>query len=127
MNFSLQQVHGYSESNASYIAGVVYYICLLGPLVGFILDRFGYRDYWISAASVIFVFGFLIYYIPTTPGWLICVFVGLAYAIFPPAVWASLSLIVKPDTVGLSNGIVKFSQYFGSSIRKYFIHFQLIY
>ncbi|XP_055348109.1 uncharacterized protein LOC129595206 [Paramacrobiotus metropolitanus] len=110
----ISQAYGYSESQSSYIVGIIYDISILCLLVGWLTDRFGYRDLWLlSSTTLLFLAFFLETLIHTFPAWLLTTLIGLAYTIFGPTLWACVPLIVPSDTVGSALGILKFFHYTG--------------
>lgn len=108
-----QSLYGASESTASYVVGIVYDICILSPFLAYFLDKYGYRDYWISGSAIVMLLGFIIFFIPSCPVWVLAVIIGLSYAIFPPTIYSSVSLMVPKTSVGVANGVLKFFQYAG--------------
>ncbi len=109
--------YGFTEATASYLTGIVYDVALLAPLSGWLIDRYGHRDYVVLGTGVLLFFGFtLLYYVPQGPPALFIILIGLGYTIYGPTVWSSVPLMVTPDVVGLATGTGKFFRTFQSRI-----------
>ncbi|XP_055345067.1 major facilitator superfamily domain-containing protein 1-like [Paramacrobiotus metropolitanus] len=106
-------VYGRTETVSSLIVGLVYDISLITPFLAIFLDKFGKRDYWVTSSSIFLLAGLLFFLIPACPPWVLPVFIGIAYSIFPTTVYSSLPLIVPQRSMGVANGVIKFGQYAG--------------
>ncbi|GAV02721.1 hypothetical protein RvY_13250-2 [Ramazzottius varieornatus] len=111
----LAQSYGFSESKSSYIIGLVYIVGLVTPVVGHLLDRYGYREYWmIGMALVLFLSLFLFCIVPKFPAVPLVLLIGLGFSIIGSLVWTSFTLVVAPENVGFALGFGKFFHYTGT-------------
>ncbi|GAU91079.1 hypothetical protein RvY_03401 [Ramazzottius varieornatus] len=106
----ISQAYAFSESASSYVVGLVYDMGLLAPLAGYLMDRFGHREYWFLGCAAILFLAFLFELtIPQFPAALLTVMVGLGYTGFGPLAWSTVPVVVSSDTVGLGLGFGKFA------------------
>ncbi|XP_055342360.1 major facilitator superfamily domain-containing protein 1-like [Paramacrobiotus metropolitanus] len=101
-----------SETEASYAVSLVHILGILVLPVGYLDDRFGQRQRWITAGTFLAFFAFLIY---TVFGGISAAFLtstlGIAYALFDPTASSAGTLLSPQDTGGIANGVSKFFRY----------------
>ena len=97
------------------IISVVYIMSLIIPVVGFLVDRTGRRDYWITLGCIVVVTAFAAYLSSESiHSIVITIVLGVGYAIFDPVSSASTALVAPPNTEGFANAVLKFLRYFGT-------------
>ena len=113
---TLQSTYGLSEATASYVAGIIYDMCLLSPLIGWIADRYGHRDFGILFSTTLVFVAFLLELTlrPAIPGGFITFLIGTGYTVFAPLIWSSIPLLTNPNNAGIALGAGKFFEYLGS-------------
>ena len=86
---------------------------LLIPLIGWIVDKTGRRDYWMTLGTI-FIFLSLAAYLASSNISAIpmTVFIGLGYAIFSPVSSASTSMVAPDRTEGFADAVLDFLRYF---------------
>ncbi|XP_055344996.1 major facilitator superfamily domain-containing protein 1-like [Paramacrobiotus metropolitanus] len=112
----ITDIYGRSESVSSLIVDLIYDICLITPFLAIFMDKFGHRDWWITASSLFLIIGLGLFLAPRCPPWVIPVFFGLSYAIFPTTLYSSLPLVVPQRSLGIANGVLTFVQYASTGI-----------
>ena len=105
----MQTAYGYSEANSSYLTGVIFDVCFLAPLVGWLTDRYGRRDYGLFfMISLTFLAYLLALTLKTVfPAVLLTLLVGIGLTSYAPILWSSIPLLVKHESIGLALGIGK--------------------
>ncbi|GAU87716.1 hypothetical protein RvY_00526 [Ramazzottius varieornatus] len=101
--------YGYSEATASYLTGLIYDLCFLAPIVGWLTDRYGRRDYGLFFLMAITCLAYLLALTlkTTFPAVLLTLFVGIGFTSYSSILWSSIPLLVTHESIGLALGLGK--------------------
>ncbi|GAV03365.1 hypothetical protein RvY_13799 [Ramazzottius varieornatus] len=111
----LEDGSGYSERQAIWIIGLVYDLSILIPLFGFLVDRVGHRDYWMTLGAILIFSAFAVYLSSSSINSIVMtVIIGLGFAIFSPLCAASNAMVAPEDTEGVAESIQKFFRFVGA-------------
>ena len=107
----LQTRFGFSDVAAGFLFPMPYMIAAISsPLIGFFVDRFGYRNVVAILGSVVMILGHVI--IIVSPDCSMCwnsipplVCLGISYACYAVAQWGSLPYLVDHKVLGTAFGI----------------------
>lgn len=103
---SLMELYGLSEYEAARVTSLLYITIVLSPLLGYFIDRVGYRSVWQVVASCA---------IPITLGLMlwgslapaaVMLSLGLAYAVTESNGLAMLAVVVPSSSLGTAYGLV---------------------
>ncbi|XP_068610753.1 lysosomal dipeptide transporter MFSD1-like [Brachionichthys hirsutus] len=104
--FIQDKYSGYSQKEASYIAGAVYDSSLvLSAGVGILIDYVGLRGIFIVSCAVLTlpVFGLLAFtYVSPL---IATIWLGITYSFASPSMWSSIPLVVPQATLGTALGL----------------------
>ncbi|GAV08158.1 hypothetical protein RvY_17891 [Ramazzottius varieornatus] len=111
----LASLAGFSEKNAIWVIGTVYYFSLVIPLVNFLVYLTGRRDYWMTAGTLVIMTGLIAYLSSmAVQAYLLTILIGLGFVLFDPTASNSMSLVAPPGTRGFATGLLKFLRYTGT-------------
>eukprot|EP00485_Elphidium_margaritaceum_P012651 CAMPEP_0202703562 /NCGR_PEP_ID=MMETSP1385-20130828/16398_1 /ASSEMBLY_ACC=CAM_ASM_000861 /TAXON_ID=933848 /ORGANISM="Elphidium margaritaceum" /LENGTH=223 /DNA_ID=CAMNT_0049361437 /DNA_START=524 /DNA_END=1191 /DNA_ORIENTATION=+ len=104
----MQSVWSYSHETANMMLTIPYVTsAVLTPLIGCVVDRFGYRCHLLLFAAVLLSivhFIFMTGYVDAWLNMLSLIGIGVAYSMFCGVIWPSFAIIVDPKTLGTAYG-----------------------
>ncbi|OQV11891.1 hypothetical protein BV898_13858 [Hypsibius exemplaris] len=106
----------FTESRASYISGLVYYVEIIAPLFGYLCDRYGHRDVWLLFSGFLVVLGIFLSYAGAVPPGIYASLLGLGDAAYSVASTSCISILAGNRAAGISFGLLKFLESLGDAV-----------
>jgi MFS family permease len=103
----LQLKWGYNDEEASQIVSFLSITAMItGPILGYLLDKFGKRIYAINIGNAIQIIACFLMGSTTISPFVPIIAVGFSYSLVPAAIWPSLSIIIEDDVFSSAYGLV---------------------
>lgn len=95
----------YTQTKASYAAGAVYFVSMLSPFVGLLIDNIGKRGYLALTCSTLTVPVYAMLAYSNIPAPVMTIWLGLTYTVVAGSLFPSIPLVVPQASVGLAMGV----------------------
>ncbi|ESN95555.1 hypothetical protein HELRODRAFT_193538 [Helobdella robusta] len=110
----IQDKYGYSQKDASYVSGAVYYLSMvLSPFLGYVVDIIGKRGVLTFACAILTTPVFILLAVTDLFPIILTLWLGLTYSLAAASMWPSIPLVVMQSAVGTAMGLVTSIQMIG--------------
>ena len=103
---SLMELYGLSEFEAARVTSLLYITIVLSPLLGYFIDRVGYRSVWQVVASCAIPITLALMLWGMLSPMVVMLSLGLAYAVTESNGLAMLAVVVPSSSLGTAYGLV---------------------
>ncbi len=115
-----QHGHGLSLEDASLMNGYVYLAAIfVGPLFGFLADRYGRRATLLLGGSLLLPLIFALLGQGDTSLGFVTVLIGINFSLIPALLWPAVAQVVEPARLGTAYGLMTMLQNAGLTVSNF--------